>query len=399
MRLKYREAPIEPKGDNAVVDSYISLAKKVKAPEEEDINNRREVRYQPPTMFPWLTQQKRVVTTVSSDELTLRKKQSPNVPERIDMQKEWLKVLDNDMKDKARKETLEKMWKAKVKAAEDAAASGGEIEFQAEDDPDMKQSGGEKKDEGGIPDDHFEDEAEFKHKMMEIKEASFLKTRNTLPYHQVEKTEWEIKKLYWRYWLGAFETKREYTEVLPWLIVGNIDAAKDSRLLMKMNITHVMNCTNEVPNFNAHAFIYQRIAIADSETADAYSKFPIALKFMKRVYDSKGCLFVHCTAGASRAPTFVIAYLISQMGITLLDAFQYLLTIRPLMTPNPHFLFHLAKLEIDQGEGCSVLKSLVWQFFEFNRLRPKAGEFRESPGLKSVLKRVYGKQLSMDDDG
>jgi protein-tyrosine phosphatase len=55
---------------------------------------------------------------------------------------------------------------------------------------------------------------------------------------------------------------------------------------------------------------------------------------------------VHCSIGASRAPTAVMAYLVYARGIPLVDAFQYLVVLRPLVIPNQHFLFELAKLEV-----------------------------------------------------
>ena len=57
-------------------------------------------------------------------------------------------------------------------------------------------------------------------------------------------------------------------------------------------------------------------------------------------------LLVHCTIGASRAPSAVMAYLVYARGVTLADAYNYLLTLRPLIMPNQHFLCELAKFEV-----------------------------------------------------
>ena len=58
-------------------------------------------------------------------------------------------------------------------------------------------------------------------------------------------------------------------------------------------------------------------------------------------------LYVHCTVGASRAPTMVMAYFIQVRKIALLDIFKYLQSIRTVVEPNKHFLFQLAELEVN----------------------------------------------------
>jgi protein-tyrosine phosphatase len=57
-------------------------------------------------------------------------------------------------------------------------------------------------------------------------------------------------------------------------------------------------------------------------------------------------ILVHCTAGASRAPSCVMAYLLVCKKISLNDAYAYLSAIRPQVMPNKGFLFQLATLEV-----------------------------------------------------
>ncbi len=61
-------------------------------------------------------------------------------------------------------------------------------------------------------------------------------------------------------------------------------------------------------------------------------------------------VLVHCTAGASRAPSIVLAFLVFAKKLPLVDAYNYLTAIRPLVAPNKHFLFQLAMLEV----SCAV---------------------------------------------
>jgi dual specificity phosphatase 12 len=57
-------------------------------------------------------------------------------------------------------------------------------------------------------------------------------------------------------------------------------------------------------------------------------------------------VLVHCTIGASRAPSAVLSYLVYVKGVPLGDAYNLLMVLRPLVQPNQHFLFELAKFEV-----------------------------------------------------
>jgi len=57
-------------------------------------------------------------------------------------------------------------------------------------------------------------------------------------------------------------------------------------------------------------------------------------------------IFVHCLAGSSRAPTAVLAYLITEKRIPLVDAYNYITSLRSFVRPNNRFLFQLAMLEV-----------------------------------------------------
>ena len=66
---------------------------------------------------------------------------------------------------------------------------------------------------------------------------------------------------------------------------------------------------------------------------------------------------MHCNVGASRAPTMVMAYLIDVRKISLLDAYELLHVLRPMINPNTHFLFQLAQLEVS-------INAFVCQFYD-----------------------------------
>jgi protein-tyrosine phosphatase len=117
--------------------------------------------------------------------------------------------------------------------------------------------------------------------------------------------------------------------------------------------------------------------------------FPQALAFFRRVEQKKAKVYVHCSAGISRAPTMVIAYLIAERKVSLRDAYAYVASRRPIIGINDHFLFQLAELEIAQGAGCSVTNHKDWMFYEFNRIRSDIEQTRSSKGLFFTALHLY----------
>ena len=144
--------------------------------------------------------------------------------------------------------------------------------------------------------------------------------------------------------------------------------------------------------------MYQRIPIKDSEDSDFEPHFEKCLDFLGRVETKKAKVLIHCTAGASRAPTIALAYLVDKIGLSLCDGFNYLRTKRIQVRPNKKFLFNLAELELKQGLGSSVLHHPEWRFYEFNLLKGSVGcEFRESIGLYRTVLHLYTKVRNPDE--
>lgn len=54
---------------------------------------------------------------------------------------------------------------------------------------------------------------------------------------------------------------KNYTYILPWLILGKKSAAQDLGVLLKLEISHILNMTYEVTNLFPNHFIYERVSI------------------------------------------------------------------------------------------------------------------------------------------
>jgi protein-tyrosine phosphatase len=140
------------------------------------------------------------------------------------------------------------------------------------------------------------------------------------------------------------------------------------------------------------------VPIKDSESTDAYEKFEQVIGFFKRVKEKRGKIYVHCTAGASRAPTMVIAFLIVVLNVKLVDAYNYIMARRPLVMINDHFLAQLAKLEYEQGWGTSVFWNDEWRIYEYNMMRSDLVDKCKADGIFKTVMRIYDRSSYDDDD-
>ena len=84
-------------------------------------------------------------------------------------------------------------------------------------------------------------------------------------------------------------------------------------------------------------FQYKVLNVLDSPSQDLSQYFNEVVNWMASVIKSGGTVFVHCWAGVSRSSTFVIAYLMKEMGLSLVQATLLCRKGRRNIYPNPGF--------------------------------------------------------------
>lgn len=240
---------------------------------------------------------------------------------------------------------------------------------------------------------------DYEEQLMQIKERKLTISRSTSEFHKYfpKKTRrWMAFKL-WMGWGTNYGKRKETTEILPWLLIGTRETAMNLQELLRLNVTHILNMSGDLPNTFPQHFVYQKINVRDSAEEDIGKHFQTIVKFIKRVEDCKGRIYVHCTAGASRAPTAVLAFLIYHRDVTLVDAYKYVQALRPVVKPNTHFLFQLAMLEVQLSQECSVYFHPDWRFFEFNTFRAEGVPMRSTRGLfKTTTRLLAPAQVAID---
>lgn len=143
------------------------------------------------------------------------------------------------------------------------------------------------------------------------------------------------------------------TRILPFLFLGSQRDAQDPELLAAHNIGYELNVSTSCPkpDFIPDAH-FLRIPVNDSHADKLRPHFARACRFLDKVRESSGCVLVHCLAGVSRSPTVAIAYVMRHLGLSSDDAYRYVKSKRPSISPNFNFLGQLLEYERElRGEA------------------------------------------------
>jgi len=112
-------------------------------------------------------------------------------------------------------------------------------------------------------------------------------------------------------------------KILDNLWLGDMSAAYNKLLLKKHGMTHILTVASGIPPKFPSNFQYKVVTILDSPSANLKAHFQSCIKFLKNALEQGGCVLVHCFAGVSRSATIVIAYLMQELGMSLVDAMQH----------------------------------------------------------------------------
>jgi len=136
------------------------------------------------------------------------------------------------------------------------------------------------------------------------------------------------------------------TEIVPHVFVGNICDAQNLDRLKENGITHIINCTPDLPFYWEGKHQYLRVDILDLPSQNIRKHFDPAIEFIDNALRSKGNnVLVHCTAGISRSPTLVLAYIMKKYHWTLDEAFDKMRKLRKIVDPNVTFIIQLREWE------------------------------------------------------
>lgn len=160
----------------------------------------------------------------------------------------------------------------------------------------------------------------------------------------------------------ASKNKDAGTLILPpFLYLGPRSATSSSSFLTRPDhvITHILSIGAQPSVPLSPDIIYQYLPLNDSGELDISDTVSAAITFISSAESSKkGKVLVHCSAGISRSPTIIAAYLMKEKGMTLREALGMVINARPAACPRPSFMRQLNALDMEMhnAESLGVLE-------------------------------------------
>ena len=111
-----------------------------------------------------------------------------------------------------------------------------------------------------------------------------------------------------------------------------------------LDMTHrQVNWQHILKVYKHHNIEIKRHPIRDFDQQDLINRLRGAADLLKELADQDKNVYVHCTAGMSRAAATVIAYLVIYRSYSLEEAYEYVKTHRPIICPNINALTEVIK--------------------------------------------------------
>ncbi|KAM6347434.1 uncharacterized protein FN964_009504 [Alca torda] len=141
-------------------------------------------------------------------------------------------------------------------------------------------------------------------------------------------------------------------EVWPNLFLGDLVTAHNRFVLWKMGVTHVLNAAHGTAyshggqDFYGATIDYYGVPAHDLPSFDISQFFFSAAQFIHNALNTPGAakILVHCAVGVSRSASLVLAYLMINHHLSLVEAIKTVKEHR-WISPNRGFLKHLQNLD------------------------------------------------------
>ena len=139
-------------------------------------------------------------------------------------------------------------------------------------------------------------------------------------------------------------------EVYPGILMGPYQSAFKTKNLIDLGVTHILNVTCREYMRRRKYFKYLDVQIYDTHSEEAKKHFRITNRFIeeaRRGQNGTGKVLVHSVQGKSRAPTFILAYLIGKEKMKLKDGINLLKQFVTEVEPNDSFQNQLAEYDLE----------------------------------------------------
>ncbi|KAH9279179.1 Dual specificity protein phosphatase 14 [Echinococcus granulosus] len=130
------------------------------------------------------------------------------------------------------------------------------------------------------------------------------------------------------------------------LYLSSLQALTPNRL-RQLGVTQLISVmADPIPSeVTAQVERHTQIPVEDIDYSNLRRHFDEVADRIAREARRGGKTAVHCMAGVSRSATMVLAYLVKHQGMSLFEAYKYVLSIRPCIHPNIGFWRQLIAYE------------------------------------------------------
>lgn len=128
------------------------------------------------------------------------------------------------------------------------------------------------------------------------------------------------------------------------IFLGNYGSIK-KEACKTHNISHVINCTRDLPPPNVKTVQFHRVPVDDNPGVKILKHFEKTTRKIFDIIKTGGKVLIVCRAGISRSSTIVIAFLMRYHNMSLVDAHRLVRAQRPKIRPNDGFWRQLVEYE------------------------------------------------------
>ena len=128
--------------------------------------------------------------------------------------------------------------------------------------------------------------------------------------------------------------------------LGDIPGSLNTDYFKSENINYVLSISLGGPLFSPSykpelKLKHKIIDMSDEPTSNIIQYFKECILFI----EESDKIYIHCSAGISRSPTIVIAYLMWKVRVSFDQAFKYVKKIRHYINPNEGFIAQLKEFD------------------------------------------------------
>ncbi|XP_057704097.1 dual specificity phosphatase 29-like isoform X3 [Corythoichthys intestinalis] len=156
------------------------------------------------------------------------------------------------------------------------------------------------------------------------------------------------------FWTGTSVEYAHVNQVWPNVFIGDEKTALERPGLKELGVTHVLNAAEGKYNnvltgavyYSDSDIQYFGVEADDKPTFDISQFFWRTTEFIREALSHpQNKVLVHCVMGRSRSASLVLAYLMMEEGLTVVDAIEHV-RHRRCVLPNHGFLKQLRALDI-----------------------------------------------------